>query len=182
MRLSGLLLRMSGWKCRITVPDTPRCVICVAPHTSNWDFILGLFAYDSIGRRANFLMKESWFVFPLKYLFRALGGIPVPKERGSKLTERITAMFRSRQRLQLAITPEGTRSLNTRWRKGFLFIASDAGVPVELGIIDYRRKEVIIADTYIPTGNIARDMDFIRSYYSRYTDAARYTDKFALPD
>ena len=67
MNLAGLILRAAGWHVNITVPPYPRSVICVAPHTSNWDFVLGKLAYASVGRKAGFLMKESWFFFPLGY-------------------------------------------------------------------------------------------------------------------
>lgn len=81
MNLSKWILRIAGWKVIITEPDYPKCIICVAPHTSNWDFILGELAITSVGRRAGFLMKESWFFFPLGYFFRAIGGIPVPRKK-----------------------------------------------------------------------------------------------------
>ena len=71
-----------GWKVEVTVPDYPKCIICVAPHTSNLDFIIGELAYWSVGRRAGFLMKSTWFFFPLGLLLKALGGIPV--KRGKK--------------------------------------------------------------------------------------------------
>ena len=71
--LSRLILRMIGWRVEITVPNYPKCIICVAPHTSNWDFILGKLAYLSVGRKAGFLMKEAWFFFPLGLFFKAIG-------------------------------------------------------------------------------------------------------------
>ena len=90
MSLCKALLRLSGWKVDVTVPDYPKCIICVAPHTSNWDFVLCELAYSSIGRKAGFLMKESWFFFPLGYIFKALGGIPVSrKHKGGNLTSAI---------------------------------------------------------------------------------------------
>ncbi len=182
MRLSARLLKLFGWTVDISVPIVDKCVICVAPHTSNWDFILGILAYDAVGRRANFLMKEGWFFFPLKYLFKAMGGIPVPAVKGAHLTDVLAKMMSRRKTMHLAVTPEGTRSRNTRWRKGFLVIAADAHVPVEMGVIDYKKHCITIADTYIPTGNIAKDMSYVRSFYTRHTDAAMYPDKFALPD
>lgn len=172
------LLRLAGWKVDITAPRRDKCVICVAPHTSNLDFILGLAAYRSLGRKANFLMKEFWFFFPLKYLLRALGGIPVPARKGSDLTSAIVERFNKADYMNLAVTPEGTRSYREEWRKGFLYIAYGAGVPLQLGIIDYTHKEVIIRDEYTPTGDIATDMDFIRKYYDRYASSARYPEKF----
>ena len=105
MNIASLLLRISGWSVDITVPDYAKCIICVAPHTSNWDFILGKLAYASVGRKAGFLMKEAWFFWPLGPLFKAIGGIPVPKKRGTKLTEYIISRFKTVGRMQLAVTP-----------------------------------------------------------------------------
>lgn len=79
MSLSGLILKLAGWKVDITQPDYPKSIVCVAPHTSNWDFVLCKFAYAAAGRKAGFLMKESWFFFPLGIVLRAIGGIPVPR-------------------------------------------------------------------------------------------------------
>ena len=180
MNLASLLLRLAGWKVKITVPDYPKCIICVAPHTSNWDFILGKLAYASVGRKAGFLMKEAWFFWPLGYFFRAIGGIAVPKARGSQLSEIIIRKFRDSKRMQLAITPEGTRSRVTRWRTGFLHIAQDAGVPIVLGAIDAAPRQIIIEKEFKPTGDIEADMKAIKSYYSSFT--ALYPEKFTTDD
>ncbi|MDE6242890.1 MAG: 1-acyl-sn-glycerol-3-phosphate acyltransferase, partial [Muribaculaceae bacterium] len=126
----------------ITVPDYPKSIICVAPHTSNWDFILGLLAYKSVGRKANFLMKESWFFFPLKYVFRHFGGIPVTRSRKGDLTTQLIRKFKETDYMNLAITPEGTRSGKAEWHTGFLRIAYGAGVLVQLGVIDYKHKQI----------------------------------------
>lgn len=176
MSLSGWILRMAGWKVDITVPDYPKCIICVAPHTSNWDFILGKLAYASVGRKAGFLMKEAWFFFPLGCFFRAIGGIPVPKKRGSALVEEIVAKFNASPRMALAITPEGTRSRTSAWRHGFLYIALEADVPIVLGAIDFATKEISITEEFIPSGNIEEDMREIKKYYSKFT--GKYPEKF----
>lgn len=179
--LWGAALKMFGWSVDITAPRLDKCVICVAPHTSNWDFILGLCAYKSLGRNANFLMKEFWFFFPLKYLLKKLGGIPVPS-KGSKgeLTKSIVNLFSKRTYLNLAVTPEGTRSRREKWRTGFLHIAYGAGVPVQLGVIDYAEKKVIIKDQYMPTGNLEKDMEYVKSYYADSAGQARYPEKFTI--
>lgn len=179
MNLWGKILQMVGWGVDITAPRCDKCVICVAPHTSNWDFILGLFAYKSLGREANFLMKDFWFFFPLKYLLRALGGIPVPrKKQGGSLTDSVIQLFKTRSYVNLAVTPEGTRSYTDKWKTGFLYIAYGAEVPIQLGVIDYKHKKIIINDEYQPTGNLETDMSNIRHFYSNYGFAARYPDKF----
>lgn len=177
MWLSRQILRMAGWTVDITVPDYPKCIICVAPHTSNWDFILGKLAYASVGRKAGFLMKESWFFFPLGLIFEAMGGIPVPRRKGSSLVETIVAKFNASQRLALAITPEGTRSRTTEWHHGFLHIAREAGVPIVLGAIDFGTKVISIRDTFTPTGDADADMRKIKDYYRRFK--GKYPEKFS---
>lgn len=179
MNIWGRILRMAGWRVDITAPQHDKCVICVAPHTSNWDFILGLLAYKSLGREANFLMKEFWFFFPLKYLLRALGGIPVPsKGSGGSLTANIIRDFAQRDYLNLAVTPEGTRSARSQWRTGFLRIASGAGVPVQFGIIDYANKTIVIKHEFMPTDDIEADLTRVKKFYSGCAKAARYPEKF----
>ena len=176
MLLSKWILKIIGWKVEITTPDYPKCLICVAPHTSNWDFILGELAYTSIGRKAGFLMKEAWFVWPLGCFFRAIGGIPVPKKRGASLSHEIVEKFKHSDRLVLAITPEGTRSRTSQWHTGFLHIARRAGIPIALGAIDFGKKEITITDTFTPTGDTDADMRRIKDYYKNFT--AKYPEKF----
>ncbi|MDE7396862.1 MAG: 1-acyl-sn-glycerol-3-phosphate acyltransferase, partial [Muribaculum sp.] len=168
-KISQWILKIIGWRVIITTPDYPKCLICVAPHTSNWDFILGELAYLSIGRRAGFLMKEAWFFWPLGIFFRAIGGIPVPKKRGSSLTDEIVKKFNDSPRLVLAITPEGTRKATSRWRHGFLHIARQADIPLLLGILDYGTKNIRITDQFIPTGDVEADMNAIKDFYAPYS-------------
>lgn len=178
MRISKYLLGIFGWKVKITVPDYPKSIICVAPHTSNWDFILGKLAYASVGRKAGFLMKKEWFFFPLGFIFKAMGGIPVDRsgKSGKSSVERIAALFTSRERMNLAITPEGTRSRTSKWKTGFLAIAQLADVPVVLGAFDFKKKEIVVEETFVPSGNIEEDMRRIKLYYSQFS--AKYPDKF----
>ena len=183
MNIWGLLLKWRGWRLEISAPRRDKCVICVAPHTSNWDFIIGLAAYRSLGRRANFLMKKFWFFFPLNFILKHFGGIPVDTSRkkgNQSLSETIIRDFKTRNYLNLAVTPEGTRSCTSRWHTGFLYIAHGAGVPIQLGVIDFKKKNVIIKDEYLTTGDVEKDMTAIKVYYSRFGEAARYPDKFTV--
>lgn len=178
MNLAGFILRTFGWRVKITIPDFPKCIICVAPHTSNWDFILGKLAYASVGRKAGFLMKSSWFFFPLGLFFRAMGGVPVyRKNKRGSLVEQLIYKFNSTDCLTLAITPEGTRSRTTDWRTGFLRIAYSTGIPVALGKIDYGSKNMIIDTVAKLTGNVEKDMVAVKNYFK---DAiGKYPHKFA---
>ncbi len=168
MSISGFILKLFGWKVECTVPDYPKSIICVAPHTSNWDFVLGKLAAWSVGLQAGFLMKEAWFFFPMKYLFKALGGIPVPKRRGSSLSETIIKQFNSATTMTLAITPEGTRARVSQWRTGFLHIAYEAHVPIILGAIDASKKMIYLTRTFTPTGDMEADMKAIKGYYKQF--------------
>lgn len=181
MNIWGFFLKLTGWKVNITAPRRDKTVICVAPHTSNWDFILGLCAYRSLGRKANFLMKEFWFFFPLSFLLKYLGGIPVArKEKKTSLTEEIIKKFDTSDYINLAVTPEGTRSKTEKWRTGFLYIAYGAKVPIQLGVIDYSRKEIIVKDEFMPSGDIEKDMGFVKDYYAKFASAGKHPEKFTV--
>lgn len=179
MGLARIILRLWGWKVRVTAPDYPKAIICVAPHTSNWDFIIGKLAYSSVHRKAGFLMKKSWFFFPLGYIFRAMGGIPVSKSgKGNESSvENLVKLFNSRERLTLAITPEGTRSLTTHWRTGFLNIARLANIPILLAAIDFKDKTAKVERTFFATGDNEADLRTIKDYYRGVH--AKYPEKFS---
>lgn len=181
MNLWGKILSWCGWKVSITAPRRDKCIICVAPHTSNWDFILGLAAYQSLGRKANFLMKEFWFFFPLKYILKAFGGIPVPsKKNGRSVTKEVVELFRTHPYVNLAVTPEGTRSRREQWHSGFLHMSYEAHVPIQLGIINYAEKRIVIHDEFYPTGDIDADMKYVKGYYKNAANAAKYPEKFTV--
>lgn len=176
MGFCKFILRMAGWTVRCTVPYYPKAIICVAPHTSNWDFILGELAYTSLGRKAGFLMKSSWFFFPLGYLLKGIGGVPVSREHGSDLTATLIKKFNESKRLNLAITPEGTRSRTERWHTGFLRISYGAHVPVILGALDFPTKTIYLEKVFTPTGAVEADLSEIKSYYKQFT--GKYPEKF----
>lgn len=168
MGFCKMMLRLFGWTVHCTVPDYPKCIVCVAPHTSNWDFVLGKFAWWSVGRKAGFLIKDSWFFFPMNLLFKAMGGIPVSRSRSRSITEQLTQRFRESSRLTIAITPEGTRKKVEEWHSGFLRIATQADIPIVLGAINGPTREVFIEKTFYPTGDIEADMRAIREYYKPF--------------
>lgn len=164
-KIYSLLFRASGWKSALQAEIVPKCVICVAPHTSNWDFIIGLLFYKSIGGRPHILMKKSWFVFPLNYLLRAIGGVPVDRKRHTSLTDQMCDEFSQRPHFQLAIAPEGTRKKNPKWKSGFYYIAWEAHVPIVLAYLDYAKKIIGVIENFIPTGNFQADIEHIKQKY-----------------
>ncbi len=167
--LSKFILQIAGWRSDITVEIPEKCVLCVAPHTSNWDFVVGKTFYSSIGKDASFLIKNSWFVFPLNLFFRAIGGIPIDRSKTNDITQLLADEFVARERFQLAITPEGTRKLNPNWKKGFYYIALKSKVPIVLVYFDYGKKVIGVHRVFEPTGDEEADMRIIKMYYKDVT-------------
>ena len=180
MNISAWILKLWGWKADYAVEEPPKSVICVAPHTSNWDFIIGKLSYWSVRKEAGFLMKKSWFVFPLGYLFRAMGGVPIDRIKRKSVTQQMVDEFNSRETFHLAITPEGTRQANAEWKKGFYYIALGANVPIQLAYIDYGKKEMAITEIFYPTGDEVADFNHIFSFYKGVTGKKK--NQFASPD
>lgn len=182
-KISSFILRKLGWKIEDKIDNMPaKCVLCVAPHTSNWDLPLGELVYWSMGRKASFLMKKAWFFFPLNLLFKAMGGIPVDRSKDKKgsLTEQMAEQFNSRSYFQLAITPEGTRKSNSDWKRGFYYIALEAKVPIVVVIMDYKRKTVTFEAVFNPTADADNDLQTIKSYYANAS--GKNNENFALYD
>lgn len=169
-----------GWSEKVTVPHHDKCIICVAPHTSNWDFVLAELYYHAIGRTAGFLMKKEWFFWPLGILFRKMGGVPVERSRKTSLTDQLAARAAKADRFELAVTPEGTRSLVTTWKRGFYFIALKAQLPIMLYAIDYENKQVVATKTLVPSGDVEADMKEIMDYYRPYK--GKHPEKFAVEE
>lgn len=179
MNIAAWILKKMGWK-TISIPDAPdKSVICVAPHTSNWDFILGKLYYKSIRRQSGFLMKKDWFFFPLGTLLRRMGGVAIDRSRKIDTVEQIVSEFARRKRFSIAITPEGTRKARNRWKTGFYRISVGAGVPIQLAKIDYKRKVIGVFELFYPTSNIEQDLRYIQSKY--HAHEAKYPHLYANP-
>lgn len=167
-----------GWRKEVTTDLPTKGIICLAPHTSNWDFIIGLLYSRAEGIWSNFLMKREWFFCPLGPLFRHLGGIPVWRDRRSSLTDRLAESARQSARFMICVTPEGTRSLNPDWKKGFYFIAQKAGLPIILYAIDYEKKLIVSTKTLHPTGDVEKDMREIKLYFKDFK--GKIPEKFTI--
>jgi len=175
-KFSMWIFKMLGWKAVVTVVEPAKSVICVAPHTSNWDFIIGKLYYWSLNRKSSFLMKKSWFFFPFGSLLRRMGGIAVDRTRNTSVTEQMADEFNTHDTFHLAITPEGTRKLVTKWKMGFYYIALTSHVPIQLAYIDYAKKEMGITGILYPTGDEIADMETIHAFYKNIN--AKHPEKF----
>jgi 1-acyl-sn-glycerol-3-phosphate acyltransferase len=173
------LLKMAGWKWEALAPELDKTVLVVAPHTSNWDFIVGKLGYTAMGRYANFVIKKEWMRGPIGWLMDKMGGIGVDRSKAAHFTDAMAELYQTRDRFCLAITPEGTRKANPKWKKGFYHIAMKAGVPLTLVRIDYGTKTISLFQIVEPTGNEQADIRAIQELYRGAT--AKHPKQFVLP-
>lgn len=173
---SWVLYRLWGWKTEITVTFPDKYIMALAPHTSNWDFILGELFCLAEGVRIGFMMKTEWFFWPLGPIFRKLGGIPVYRKKNSSLTDAVAESAKEADKFALCITPEGTRKAVQEWKKGFYFIAQKAEIPILLIYADYEKKLIRCTKQIVPTGDLDKDMREIRAYYKGCK--GKHPDKF----
>lgn len=163
-----ILYNLLGWKKRVTVDHPNKYIICIAPHTSNWDFLIGQLYAKAEGIKANFLMKKEWFFWPLGPIFKAMGGIPVWRSKSCSMTDNLAEQAKKMETFHLSITPEGTRSLNPEWKKGAYYIALKAQIPLLLYGVDYEKREIVCTKSFIPTGDIDNEMRELKLYYKDF--------------
>lgn len=173
--LAQLTFRIWGWK---VVDHRPQpmgqCIYLVAPHTSNWDFLLGVCA-RSIGRLKNtkYLGKKELFRWPYGWLFRALGGYPVDRGKAANITEQVVGYFKTIPHFSIGIAPEGTRKQVRSLKSGFWHIARGVNVPLILTSFDYGRKEVTFSEPWWCTADKDKDIAWITNYFQQYVGKNR---------
>lgn len=177
---SFIFHKLMGWKSYVCVPDFDKCIICVAPHTSNFDLFIGKLFITAVGRKSGFVMKKEWFVGPLDYIFRHwMGGIPVNRGQGTALITELIDIANESDTFRLALTPEGTRKANAKWHLGFYVIASKANLPIVLMGMDYKKKEIRMEKYIIPSNDRKADLREVYSYFVGYE--GRHPENFIVP-
>lgn len=174
-RLARFILRLLGWQIVGRFPNLPKYVLVGAPHTSNWDFPFTMLLMFGSGVRFNWIGKDSLFRGPQGGIMRKLGGIPVRRDLRTNFTAQIVEVFNNSPELIIAISPEGTRSLATRWKTGFYYMAREARVPIVMGFIDYRRKQLGVGPVHYPTEDIEHTFAQLRAFYA--DKSGKYPDK-----
>jgi len=170
-----IFFRLLGWRIKGSIdPQLKKCVMIVVPHTSNFDFFIGVLTRGSVGMEMNFVAKKELFRFPFGAYFKWMGGAPLNRHKNENKVDAIAQLFNQRKVFRLAIAPEGTRKRVDEWKTGFYYIALKANVPVIAIAFDYGRKEVKIAEPYYLTEN--KDNDF-KILESNYTDVSGYIPK-----
>lgn len=163
------ILKLCGWKIDNHVPtNIDKAVIVVGPHTSNWDFIIGKIAFAHYKVNGKFLIKKDLFFPPLGWILKAMGGIPVDRKRKNNLTEFAADIFEKNKKCYIVFTPEGTRSYNAHWKKGFYYIAQRANVPIYIAYMDYKNKTGGFHSLFQPTGDSDADIRYIKTVLSQF--------------
>lgn len=163
--IGRLWLRLFGWTLEGTPPAGPKWVLIAAPHTSNWDLPFMLATAWALRVRVHWLGKHTLFRLPFGPVMRWLGGLPVDRRAPQGMVAQVVAEFARRERLVLAIPPEGTRSHRDFWKSGFYHIAAGAQVPIATGFLDFARRRCGVGPTLTVTGDVRADMDQVRAFY-----------------
>ena len=161
-----LILKIWGMKVTGKYPaEIPKKLYVVYPHTSNWDFPLGILLKGAIPMDVNYVGKDSLFRWPYGWLFRWLGGIPVDRSKRTNFVDSMVELYNKYDRLSFAIAPEGTRKRVRKFKSGFYYIALKAGIPLILVKFDFGNKEVHFSEPFYPSGDYSADLKLIIEHF-----------------
>ena len=165
-RVSAWLLKLFGWKILGDFPLVQKkYVVVVAPHTSNWDFPLGLLVRSARRAKTVFIGKHTLFQFPYGFIFRWLGGYPVDRRKSHNFVESVVKIFNSQEEFTIVISPEGTRRKVEKFKTGFYYIAKGAVIPLVLCKFDWGNKEVVFDKPLYTTNDEKKDFERIYAYF-----------------
>lgn len=170
---SGLILKIAGWKLIGAIPhQIPKYVMIPIPHTSYWDFPLGIFAKSALKLDLKFAAKDSVFRPPFAWFFRWLGGVPVDRSKSNNFVEGVIDIFNREEKFGLVVAPEGTRAKVEKLKTGFYYIAKGAEVPIIMVRFNFEKKEMEFRAPYYLTDNMEADFEVIDNYF-RYIKGKR---------
>jgi 1-acyl-sn-glycerol-3-phosphate acyltransferase len=174
-KFAHFILKSFGWTLKVKLPEEKKFILIGAPHTSNWDFPLGLLTFWTLDLKIYWVAKIQMFRGPLHYLFTSLGGIPIDRSASHGFINQIAEKFNQSEEMVLTIAPEGTRSKTGYWKSGFYHIALAARVPICFGYIDYQNRTLGFEQVMYPSGDIEADMRIISDFYKNIK--GRYPEK-----
>jgi len=163
--LGTTVLKMMGWSYSGTFPCRSKMILAVAPHTSNWDFVLGIAVAFNLRLKITFFGKHSIFIPPFDRLLRRWGGIPIKRSTKSGVVDGMADKMREAKSMVLCLSPEGTRSPISPWKTGFLHIAHKANVPVFLVTFDYKKKLIEFGPLHNISDNIQLELNRIYLHF-----------------
>lgn len=183
--LAKFFFKLNGWSLNLDYPpESERCIMTAAPHTTNWDFIYMRVAFFILEIPMKVAIKKVWTKFPFGLLIKPLGGLGIERKPRDKskprrsYTEQMADFFKEHERIAMVIAPEGTRKLQKEWKMGFYHAAKMAGVPITFGYLDYEKKEAGVGGVLYPTDDIEADMKKMMEFYK--TIKPKYDHKFML--
>lgn len=146
--ISKMLLRLWGWKVELEgdPKELDRCILIVAPHTSNWDYCLGILTYWKLGKRLKVIIKDNHTKAFYGPIIKWIGAIGIDRSKKGGLIENVSKRF-DKENFSLVITPEGSRSYAEKWRLGFYHMALSAKLPIVIATGDYQTKHIKIGYT-----------------------------------
>jgi len=159
------MLGLLGWRIEGEFPDRPKLLAIVAPHTSNWDFPIGLAAVYALGLRVRFLGKHTLFQAPLGWFMRWSGGIPVIRESPQGAVAQVVEVIQREPAIFLAVAPAGTRTRGTPWRSGFYHMAHAADVPILPVAFDGERRAIRLFAPFETSGDYEKDLPRLLAFY-----------------
>lgn len=164
--ISGIIFRALGWKIRGEYPvDVKKKVVVVAPHTSNWDFPVGILFRSWKKHDIRFVAKKSVFKPPLGWLAKALGGIPVNRKKSGNFLKGVVNLYNEHEELAICITPEGTRQRVEKFKTGFYYIAKAANIPMLPISFDFENKIFGIGELHYPTDDEKGDIEKMENHF-----------------
>lgn len=163
-----LYIHLRGWTVKGAFPyHLKKCVLLVGPHTSNWDFVIGLAFRSKLKlNHVKYLGKAELFKPPFGFLFRSLGGLPVERSGKNNMVDQVVAFFNTHESFALALSPEGTRKKVARLRTGFYHIAREANVPIVLAGLDFEKKQASFSEPFFVSGDEEADFKHIYQFYA----------------
>ena len=157
--------KILGWHISGVFPEVKKCVVIVVPHTSNYDFLLGLLIRAVLKKKISYVAKKSLFKPPYGWFFRWVGGTPIDRSKTNDTVKTIAAIFHEKEEFRLALSPEGTRKKVAHWKTGFYYIAKEAAVPIVLVSFDYGKKQIKISELYAVTTSVEQDFNFFKAFF-----------------
>jgi len=161
--------KLLGWQIKgnykVIEKDIKKAVIILAPHTSWYDFYIGILLRTLTGIKTKFIGKKELFVFPFNLFFKFLGGSPIDRSKNSNVVEQIVDKFENESNFKLALSPEGTRKKVEKWRTGFYYIAKAAKVPIVMITLDFKNKTNKFSKPFYTTDNTEEDFKYIRGFF-----------------
>lgn len=172
--------KILGWTAVTPAVPEKKALILGVPHTTIWDLPISYLYYTAIGNRITILVKEKFFVFPIKGLIKRMGGVPLTSKVNVMI--QIVNLFNSSEVCHYGMAPEGTRAAVKHWRTGFHYIAKKADVPVYLGYIDWKHKRISRGEIFELTDDAEEDLRRMQRIYKSLPISGLHPEKVAYLD